>query len=49
MFQDIHSKSGLAVILRGQPTCNNQRFARYGFSAILELLGSILDQKMGFV
>ena len=43
-----HSKSSLAIILRGQLTFYDHQFARYGFWTILGLLGPILAQKMGF-
>ena len=43
-----HSKSCLAIILRGQPSFYDQQFARYGFWTILGLLGPNLAQKMSF-
>ena len=41
-------KSSLAVILRVQQTFYDHRFTKYGFWAILELLGPNLAQNMSF-
>ena len=45
ILQNTDSKSILAVILKVQPTFCDQRFARYGFWAILVLLSPISDKK----
>ena len=46
--QTTHSKSSIAVILRDQPVFDDQRFATYGFWAMLGSLDPIFGQKNCF-